>query len=132
MQIGYRTTFDAAHRLQNHSGKCRNLHGHTYIVEIVLEGSVANGGVVMDFGDVKKGVSKSLERWDHSVILERSDPILRFLLDNFGGLCILVMENEPTVENMIQLILDDVSRGLPGVELVSIRVYETPNSWAQL
>ena len=57
MRIGKEFTFDAAHQLPNHDGKCRNLHGHTYRVRIEFEGPLHGDGpkegMVVDFGDVK-------------------------------------------------------------------------------
>ena len=49
MKLGVVTEFDAAHSLPGYQGKCAHMHGHTYQVEIVLEGEVGEDGFVMDF-----------------------------------------------------------------------------------
>jgi 6-pyruvoyltetrahydropterin/6-carboxytetrahydropterin synthase len=134
IKLGYKTTFDAAHRLPEHQGKCRNLHGHTYRIELLFSGPKGEGGMILDFGIVKQKVKAALDRWDHAVILYVHDPLLKILADNEPKLCIVVMEDEPTVEHMILLLREDVQRQLTGlsVEVVSIRVYETPTCWAEL
>jgi hypothetical protein len=45
-------TFDAAHVLPWHPGRCRNLHGHTYRVEVSIEGPLGPHGIVTDFADL--------------------------------------------------------------------------------
>ncbi|MCK4787456.1 MAG: 6-carboxytetrahydropterin synthase, partial [Desulfobacteraceae bacterium] len=47
-------TFDSAHRLLNHPGKCRSLHGHTYKLEVTFQAQELQNGMVYDFGDMKK------------------------------------------------------------------------------
>ena len=52
--------FDAAHFLENYTGKCANIHGHTWYAEVEIEGeNLDKTGMVADFGDVKK-IIKSL------------------------------------------------------------------------
>ena len=54
MILALRFKFDAAHRLMNHSGQCRNIHGHTWLVEVMIEGAVKEeSGMVVDFQDLK-------------------------------------------------------------------------------
>src|SRR4026209_1308851 len=74
-RICKRFTFDAAHKLPNHDGKCRNLHGHTYLVEIEFTGELVAGGpkegMVVDYGDIKdvwKGACEPL--LDHRYLNE--------------------------------------------------------------
>lgn len=68
-------TFDAAHQLPLHDGKCANLHGHTYRVEATFSGLIETGanpqqGMVVDFGVVKDIYKRRVEtRLDHSLIL---------------------------------------------------------------
>ena len=60
MKLGMVTEFDAAHSLPGYQGKCANLHGHTYQVEIVVEGDVGEDGFVMDFYQLKKILAEAL------------------------------------------------------------------------
>jgi 6-pyruvoyltetrahydropterin/6-carboxytetrahydropterin synthase len=132
--IGMRKTFDAAHRLAGHQGKCRNLHGHTYIVELQVVGEEADGGMVLDFYLLSQAIQAVLVRWDHAVVLEKSDSLLT-LLRNWGeSVCIVEMENEPTVEHMVVQLGAELRQGLQSypIKLSLLRVFETPNCWAEL
>ncbi|HOV52500.1 MAG TPA: 6-carboxytetrahydropterin synthase, partial [Methanothrix sp.] len=53
MKLGLVAEFDAAHSLPGYIGKCANLHGHTYQVEVVVEGEIGEDGFVMDFYHMK-------------------------------------------------------------------------------
>lgn len=73
ISITKKFNFEAAHSLPNHDGKCRNLHGHSYVFEVTVGGSVVNNGpkegMVMDFADLKKVVNEEiLLSWDHSYL----------------------------------------------------------------
>ena len=68
--------FEASHALWNYDGKCKNLHGHSYILFVTVIGSPikdsqnVKNGMVMDFGDLKKLVNELIvDKFDHSVIL---------------------------------------------------------------
>lgn len=62
-------TFDAAHYLTNYYGKCEKLHGHTYTLEVTLEGEVQSNGLVIDFVTLKRVVKKHvLEKLDHNLL----------------------------------------------------------------
>jgi 6-pyruvoyltetrahydropterin/6-carboxytetrahydropterin synthase len=67
-------TFDAAHQLPWHRGKCRNLHGHTYRLEVTVEGPINENGVVADFADVGAVVKETIiEKYDHQYLNDRFD-----------------------------------------------------------
>ena len=64
-------TFDAAHNLVNYHGKCERLHGHTYRLRVVLEGSPDSEGMVMDFIELKEIVKEHvLSKLDHAYLNE--------------------------------------------------------------
>ncbi|MEA3379091.1 MAG: 6-carboxytetrahydropterin synthase QueD [Nanoarchaeota archaeon] len=101
-------TFDAAHKLINYDGKCKNLHGHTYKIRISIKGQVnKESGFLMDFGDVKKIVKENvIDIFDHSYIND-------------------IIE-QPTAENMIIWIWNKLKSLLP---LYEIWLWETPTSY---
>lgn len=71
-------TFEAAHRLPNHKGKCANLHGHSYRLEVTVSGDVISSGssegMVMDFADLSDVVEKEiLSKWDHKFLNDEVD-----------------------------------------------------------
>lgn len=71
VSIVRRYTFDAAHRLDWHPGKCRNLHGHGYVLEVELSGPLDHRGVVADFAELDAVVEEHvLCRFDHRLLNE--------------------------------------------------------------
>jgi len=114
MKITQAFRFEAAHLLPNVSEKhrCRRLHGHSYRIELRLEGVVDPvTGFVVDFFDIEAAFKPLLERLDH------------FYLNDIEGL-----EN-PTAENIAIWIFDRVRPRLP--QLASVVVFETPDCWAE-
>ena len=63
MKLGYTEYMDCAHFLPGHP-KCGQLHGHTYKVEVVIEGENKTG-MILDFGDMKKVIREVLAEYDH-------------------------------------------------------------------
>ncbi len=143
--------FDAGHRIPSHGSKCRHLHGHRYVVEVSIQGEVlpdrgaSDDGMVVDFGDLKTMIAEAVDPWDHAMLLYQNDPLLAMLNDTaekgtaalvnlIVNLGIVEVSFIPTVENMaqnihqvIQTILDDE---LKGARVYNVRLYETPNCWA--
>ena len=108
-------SFEAAHHLPWHPGKCRELHGHHYRFELTVEGPLDPDGVVMDFDVLAERVAEGvLARYDHRCLND--------LLDN------------PTAE----LVAADIwkrleAAGLPtGTRLTRLRLWETPDSSVEL
>lgn len=59
-------TFDSAHHLNDYDGKCKNIHGHTYKLEITVKGLPDKNGLVVDFHDLKDIVREEiLSKIDH-------------------------------------------------------------------
>lgn len=130
--------FDMAHVLPQYDGKCRNIHGHTYKLQVTLIGvpcedkSSSKCGMVLDFGVLKKAVQiPVVERFDHAVVAP-----VGF---NFGCLNMFQEEGkfievpfQPTCENMTINIAETIQKNLPkSVELYSVRLWETPTSFAE-
>ncbi len=74
-------TFSSAHNLRGYKGKCEDLHGHNWIVEIVVKSAqLDNIGMVLDFKYLKKKLSACLEPMDHKylnklVYFKRINPV---------------------------------------------------------
>ena len=67
MMVVRRYRFEAAHRLSWHPGKCSRLHGHSYVLEVRVEGDLDERGVIMDFAEVDAVVDQHvLAVLDHS------------------------------------------------------------------
>src|SRR5438128_894228 len=62
-------SFDAAHQLPWHEGKCRHLHGHTYRLEVTVAGAINENGIVLDFDELSATVKGAIvERFDHQFL----------------------------------------------------------------
>ena len=111
MKIFKKLTFDSAHFLPNvpEGHKCKNLHGHTYTLTLVLEAKINRpAGWAVDFTDVKALVKPIIDRIDHK------------LLNDIEGL-----EN-PTCEVISIWIFNEIKKVLPIIK--SVELWETPNS----
>jgi 6-pyruvoyltetrahydropterin/6-carboxytetrahydropterin synthase len=104
--------FDAAHALIGYPGQCKNLHGHTWDVEVSVRGTELDEvGIVYDFKDLKTNLWGILEQYDH-VYLNEVPPF-----DVINA----------TAENLARVIYEQLAETLPeGVELVEVAVWESP------
>ena len=80
-QITRRIEIDAGHRIPLHGSKCKNIHGHRYVILATVKGELASdgaeAGMVMDFGFIKAAMVYVIERvYDHALILWRGDEVL--------------------------------------------------------
>ncbi|MDZ5761042.1 6-pyruvoyl trahydropterin synthase family protein [Lyticum sinuosum] len=102
--------FSAAHRIYNHNGKCRNLHGHQYKAEITFFSDKLNQmGMVIDFGDIKSKVGGwIMKNWDHNTILGINDYDLGKNISSITGQNIYYMSCPPTAEAMAYHMLHDI------------------------
>jgi 6-pyruvoyltetrahydropterin/6-carboxytetrahydropterin synthase len=65
------THFAAAHQLRNIGGKCEDLHGHNWKIEVTLRGEkLRDGGLLVDFQEVKEATNSILGELDHSFLNE--------------------------------------------------------------
>lgn len=112
MKVVKQFTFDSCHFLPNYSGKCANMHGHTYKLEVGFSGKIDDTGMVIDFNDIKRLISNCVEQLDHRIINE-------------------VITN-PTAENMVKWFYKKISSYLHGdTKVCMIRLWETPTSYAE-
>ena len=112
-------TFDAAHHLLGYSGKCCNLHGHTYKVIFGISGLVNNIGITIDFSDIKNIWKQKLEpQLDHQYINET------------------LPKMNTTAENMVVWIFEEMEKALKGndneIRMEFVRLYETPTAFAEV
>ena len=128
----YRVTreihFCYGHRLLNHDGKCRHLHGHNGKAVITLASDCLDPlGMVMDFTRIKRVVSSWIdEALDHKMLLHRDDPMLPLLRQQ--GEPVYVMDVNPTAENIARLIYDFTSQ--QGFPIVEVQLWETDHCYA--
>lgn len=124
--------FDAAHRILQHEGKCKLLHGHRYVLEITVKAEKLDKlGRVIDFGVVKRVLGKWVDNnWDHNAIFHKDDKILGDVIEKTTGQKIYYLENNPTAENMAEHLFKEIFPKLLeeyDIVLDKIKLYETPN-----
>ena len=144
LTITRKLEFDAGHRIPDHNSQCRNLHGHRYTLEITLTGQVvdhdgqADNGMIMDFSDVKNLARESLvDLWDHAFLVYEKDTLVKDFLDTLPNHKTVVLNRVPTVENLAKIAFDILKpvyqdRYSTGLSLSKIKLFETPNCWAEI
>lgn len=142
MEITRRLEFDAGHRIPNHTSQCKHLHGHRYAIEITLSGDViategiSEQGMVMDFSDVKHiAKERVVDVWDHAFLVYRGDQVVREFLTTLPNHKTVVLDVVPTAENLAKAafeLLQPAYQDIYGnhLKLQRVRLYETPNNWA--
>ena len=142
MRITRRLEFDAGHRIPNHDSRCRHLHGHRYALEVTLSGEASSSagdprhGMVMDFSEVKAIARRELiDSWDHAFLAWRGDRKVLDFLGTLPGHRTVVFDAPPTAEHLAQSAFDVLKRAYDDrfglhLRLERVRVYETPNCWA--
>lgn len=143
MKITKIFTFEAAHRLQSHEGKCRNLHGHSYKVEATVEGDqIEEGpaaGMVLDFDKLKAWWRTNEPLLDHKTILQDTDPLTSGL-GKLIGVDLTLLHWPPTAENFARWLCQDLQGYLADVQeregskgaprSAAVTVWETATSYA--
>ena len=123
--------FDAAHVLTDHQGLCRNLHGHTYRVDVSVA-QEADGDMVVDFKELKKVANEVIcDRFDHAFIYNTTSAgeveIAGVVEKN--GMRTVAIPFRSTAENLAKMFYGELKLRIPG--LSSVRVWETAESCAE-
>lgn len=104
--------FDAAHHLYGYPGECKNLHGHTWDVEVTVESPELDEiGIVYDFKNLKADLKAVLSDYDHVLINEVAP----------------FDEISPTAENLARVICERLAKAVdPRVRVTEVAVWESP------
>ncbi len=126
--------FDSAHFLHGYNGKCANIHGHRWTLQVTIAAETLQqggekDGMVIDFGDLKKAVRAIADDWDHALIYQenslKSATIAALADEHFRLICVPF---RPTAEHMAKHFYDTLkAQGLP---VRNVLVYETPENCA--
>jgi 6-pyruvoyltetrahydropterin/6-carboxytetrahydropterin synthase len=106
--------FDASHIIPGHPGKCKNLHGHTYRVEVFVKGDQLDKNDILegaDFTILKKNLADLIAKYDHKHLND-------------------IITGNPTAENIAMTIFREL-RALATDGLEKVRVWESPRSYAE-
>ena len=123
-----RIEFCYGHRLLDYDGVCKHPHGHNAVAEIdVRTDELDRRNMVADFSDIKRLVKGWIDQeLDHKMILRQDDPLVGPLREL--GEPMYLLESNPTVERIARLIFEKTQE--LGFRVVSVRVWETPSSFA--
>lgn len=123
-----RLEFCYGHRLLDYDGVCKHPHGHNASVEVdVRTDNLDSRNMVADFSDIKRTVKGWIDReLDHKMILREDDPLVEPLRKL--GEPMYLLESNPTVERIARLIFEKAREH--GIDVVAVRVWETPTSLA--
>ena len=120
-EVTVEQTFAAGHALREYKGKCENVHGHNYRVQVTVEGERLNSiGLLVDFVELKRVVRKVVDRLDHQFI----NDLEPFTVVN------------PSAENMAKYFYDEVSAGMDfgrdaaPARIAQVKIWETDTSIA--
>ena len=135
-KVARKFTFSIAHILDNHDGKCKNLHGHNYKLLIELEGNLiptgAKEGMVIDFAELKNIVKeKIINILDHSFIYNKNsvkESKIAELLEELNSKT-FALDGRSTEENIAKYIYETLQKDLTNLSLV--RLWETDSSYCE-
>jgi len=139
--VTVRAEWDMGHRLPNHEGPCRRLHGHRYAAELTIKGKVnrlagaADEGMVVDFTRAKDALRSVVAEIDHRLLLHRDD-MLAAAMRTMPGVTLVGFV--PTAENIADEVLHAVRLLLLDwlqkneCEVTRLRLWETPTSYVEV
>lgn len=138
VRVTKKFSFEMAHALEGHDGKCRNIHGHSYFLYVTIIGQPFNSddnpknGMVIDFADLKVIVNREIiDPLDHALILYDKSEFLDSIQQHTYQKLVIKPYN-PTCENMIIDFAHTINKHLPeGITLHGLKLEETKTSYAE-
>lgn|SRR5690606_5760778 len=132
MKIAKEFRWEMGHRLPEHFGLCKNIHGHSYKMIVELEGELDKNQMVIDYYDVEKIINPVIEKLDHSFMVTKDDKIVLEFLEKMSSKKVVVDFNS-TAENICTYLLSEIRKtDLPSnISSVKVRVYETQFDYAE-
>lgn len=137
MKVTKEFTFDMSHMLAGHPGLCKNVHGHTYKLQVTAKdmGNLGEDGMVVDFKDLKNVINGLIvDKCDHAFMYnqasdENAEHDIAKTLIQYNKKVVKV-NFRPTAENMVHWMFAKVLQD-SDLHIQKIRLYETPTSYAE-
>lgn len=132
MKIAKEFRWEMGHRLPDHFGQCKNIHGHSYKMIVEFEGELDKNEMIIDYYDVEKIINPIIEKLDHAFMVNKNDQIVLELLNRMNSKKVVV-DFHSTAENICLYLLNEVKKAsLPeNVSSIKVRVYETEFDYAE-
>lgn len=132
MKIAKEFRWEMGHRLPEHFGLCKNIHGHSYKMIVEFEGELDKNQMVIDYYDVEKIINPIIERLDHSYMVNKDDKVLLEFLEKVDSRRVVV-DFYATAENICLYLLNEIKKcSLPkNIFSVKVRVHETQFDYAE-
>ncbi len=132
MKIAKEFRWEMGHRLPEHFGLCKNIHGHSYKMIVEFEGELDQNQMVIDYYDVEKIIDPIIQKLDHSFMVNENDKIVLDFLEKMNSKKVVVNFNS-TAENICHYLLSEIKNASlpPNISNVKVRVYETQFDYAE-
>lgn len=132
MKIAKEFRWEMGHRLPEHFGLCKNIHGHSYKMIAEFEGELDQNQMVIDYYDVEKIINPVIEKLDHSFMVNKDDKMVLDFLEKMNSKKVVV-DFLATAENICLYLLDEIKKcKLPSnISAIKVRVYETQFDYAE-
>jgi 6-pyruvoyltetrahydropterin/6-carboxytetrahydropterin synthase len=132
MKIAKEFRWEMGHRLPEHFGLCKNIHGHSYKMIVEFEGELDQNQMIIDYYDVEKIINPVIEKLDHSFMVNIDDkPVLEFL-EKINSKKVII-DFLATAENICTYFLMEIKKVIlpSNISSVKVRVYETQFDYAE-
>ena len=132
--------FEMAHMLSNHPSLCKNVHGHSYVLEVTAIANNNDCDMVVDFSDLKQLVNSVIvDKMDHAFAynVDTTDECELAIVDVLKkyGKKIVAFTGRPTAEVMCKEIYNKLSTNIQYItnnyRLCKVRLYETESGWVE-
>jgi 6-pyruvoyltetrahydropterin/6-carboxytetrahydropterin synthase len=132
MKIAKEFNWEMGHRLPEHFGKCKNIHGHSYKMLVEIEGDVLESGMVMDYYRLRDTIDPLIEKMDHAFMVYKEDNYVIEFLEKMNSKKVVV-DFQSTVENITRYFLAEIYKlNLPpNIHKIKVRVCESPDDYAE-
>ena len=140
IRITKQFSFETGHALYGYDGKCKNVHGHSYRLDVTVIGvpisetSNVKYGMVIDFSDLKKIVKEEIvDVFDHATVFNKNTPHVELARELASrGHNILLVDYQPTSEMMVIDFAEKIKNRLPkNIKLFALKLQETATSFAE-
>ena len=140
IRITKQFSFETGHALYGYDGKCKNVHGHSYRLDVTVIGSPITDtsnvkyGMVIDFSDLKKIAKEEIvDVFDHATVFNKNTPHVELARElKSRGHNVLLVDYQPTSEMMVIDFAQKIKGRLPeNIKLHSLKLQETATSFAE-